>query len=281
MRKAVLVLFFVSAMIVSCTKVKIEIKDKGIVLPDNVVIHYLEGGQGPVLVLVHGLGSSAEIWRPVMERLAKSYRVVAPDLPGYGKSDRPNADYSIEYQSQELGSFIDALGADKITLAGNSMGGWIAAITALNDPGRIGRLILVDSAGFRRDFPPPVNINPSTREEMRAFLLELFADKSRVSEGMVNGQWEYRKDIGSTVLATLESLKTKAPYLDDRLKEIKIPTLIVWGKQDAITPLDLAGRFNSGIRGSRLVVIDDAGHVPELERPEAFYRAVKSFVRDW
>ena len=98
---------------------------------------------------------------------------------------------------------------------------------------------------------------------------------------MVNEQWEYRKEIRSTVKATLQSLETKAPYLDDRLKSVKIPTLIIWGKQDTVTPLELARRFAGGIRGSRLAVIDDAGHLPEIEKPEAFYGAVKRFVRSW
>ncbi len=274
-------LFIAVALLTACSPATVEIRSKGVVLRDNTVVHYLEAGQGPVLVLVHGLGSSSEVWRDSMRLLARRYRVVALDLPGYGKSDKPRADYSIEYHAAALNDFIDALGAGKVALVGNSMGGWISAITALNHPEKVSHLILVDSAGLRSDKFPSINLNPATKEEMRTLLLALFADKSFVTEKIVNDQWEYRKDIRSTVQATLESLKTKLPLLDDRLKNIKVPTLIIWGREDALTPLADAERFAKGIPGSKLVVIDNTGHIPQVEKPAIFYRAVKGFVRSW
>ncbi len=280
MKKHVL-LFAAVVALTACSPATIEMRSKGVVLKDNIVVHYLEAGQGPVLVLVHGLGSSSEVWRDSIRYLARGYRVVALDLPGYGKSDKPRSDYSIEYHAAALNDFIDALGAGKVALVGNSMGGWISAITALNHPEKVSHLILVDSAGLRRDKFPSINLNPSTKEEMRALLLALFADKSFVTEKLVNDQWEYRKDIRSTVQATLESLKTKLPLLDDRLKNIKVPALIIWGREDTLTPLAYAERFAKGIPGSKLVVIDSAGHIPQVEQPAAFYRAVKGFVRSW
>jgi len=278
-----LVLFFAAvAALTACSPAKVEMRSKGVVLKDNIVVHYLEAGQGPVLVLVHGLGSSSEVWRDSIRYLARGYRVVAIDLPGYGKSDKPRSDYSIEYHAAALNDFIDALGADKVALVGNSMGGWVSAIIALNHPEKVSHLILVDSAGLRRDTgASAVNLNPATKEEMRTLLLSLFADKAFVTEKLVNDQWEYRKDIRHSVKATLESLKTKLPLLDDRLKNIKVPTLIIWGGEDTLTPLAYAERFAKGVPGSKLVVIDHAGHLPQIEKPEAFYRAVKGFVRSW
>lgn len=280
--KKLMVLFAAVAALTACSPAKVEIQSKGVVLKNNIVVHYLEAGQGPVLVLVHGLGSSAEVWRDSMRRLARGYRVVALDLPGYGKSDKPRADYSIEYHAAALNDFIDALGAGKVALVGNSMGGWISAIIALNHPEKVSHLILVDSAGLRRDAAAStINLNPATKEEMRTLLLSLFADKAFVTEKLVNDQWEYRKDIRYTVKATLESLKTKLPLLDDRLKNIKVPTLIIWGSEDTLTPFAYAERFAKGIPGSKLVAIDNTGHIPQVEKPEAFYRAVKGFVRSW
>lgn len=277
-----LFLFFFALMTLSaCSPAHVEMRSKGVVLRDNTVVHYLEAGQGPLLVLVHGLGSSADVWRDSMRLLARSYRVVALDLPGYGKSDRPRADYSIEYQASALADFLDALEQGKAALAGNSMGGWIAALVALNRPEKVSHLILVDSAGLKRDSLPPINLNPATKEEQRLLMLSLFVDKSFASERAVNDQWEYRKNIAATVQATLLSLKTRRPYLDERLKYINVPTLIIWGRQDALTPADLAERFNKGVAGSRLVLIDKAGHLPQVEKPTAFYRAVKGFVRSW
>jgi triacylglycerol lipase len=280
MKKLVLLLAAV-AVLTACGPAKVEIRGKGVVLKDNTVVHYLDAGQGPVLVLIHGLGSSSEVWRDSMRLLARRYRVVALDLPGYGKSDKPRADYSIEYHAAALNDFIDALGADKVALVGNSMGGWISAITALNHPEKVSHLILVDSAGLRSDKFPSINLNPATKEDERTLLLALFVNKSFVTEKMVNDQWEYRKDMRPTVRATLESLKTKLPFLDDRLKNIKVPTLIIWGRDDTLTPFDYAERLAKGIPGSKLVVIDNTGHIPQVEKPATFYRAVKGFVRSW
>jgi pimeloyl-ACP methyl ester carboxylesterase len=271
-----------AAVLISCTSTKIQTRSKGIVLPDNTVVHYLEAGQGPVLILIHGLGGSASVWRDDIGLLATAYRVIALDLPGYGKSDKPKADYSVEYQAGVVKEFIEALGVDKVTLAGSSVGGWIAALAALDSPDKVSRLILVDSAGLRTEVAKTeVPLNPATREEEKTLLLALFADKASVTEGLVNEQWDYRKDIRATVQAATESLKTKAPFLDNRLQDIKVPTLIIWGEQDKLVPLEVAERFARGIRGSKLIVIESSGHLPQVEQPKAFTRAVKGFVKSW
>ena len=271
-----------AAILVSCTPAKFEIRSKGVALHDDTVVHYLEAGQGPTLMLIHGLGGSAEAWRDDINLLAPSYRVIALDLPGFGKSDKPKADYSVEYQAGVVREVIGALGAGKVALAGSSLGGWISALVALENPDAVSHLILVDSAGLRSEASQPATpLNPSTREEQKALLQALFADKSKVTEGLVDAQWAYRRDVRSTVEATIKSLGVNAPFLDDRLKDIRVPTLIIWGKQDALVPLEAAERFDKGIRGSKLIVIDNAGHLPQIEQPKAFARAVKGFVTSW
>jgi len=180
-----------------------------------------------------------------------------------------------------LKEFIDALGESKVAIVGNSMGGWIAAVYTLNNPEKVTHLILVDSAGLYRETYPPVSLNPSTKEEQKTLLLAVYADPSRVTEKIINDQWEYRRDIRATVQATLDSLKTRMPLLDGRLTDIKIPTLIIWGKQDTLIPLEFAGQFAKGIPRSKLVVIDKAGHLSQAEQPRAFCRTVKRFVRSW
>lgn len=279
--KETLLLFCMISVLTSCTSAKIDVRSKGVVLRDNTVVHYLEAGQGPALVLVHGLGGSSAVWSDDIGILAKTYRVIAPDLPGYGKSDRPRADYSIDYHAAMLKEFIDALGESKVAIAGNSVGGWIAAIFTLNNPEKVSHLILVDSAGLHRETFPPVSLNPSTKDEQKTLLLALYADPSRVTDRMIDDQWEFRRDIRATVQATLDSLKTRMPLLDSRLPDIKIPTLIIWGKQDTLIPLEFAGKFAKGIPGSKLVVIDKAGHLPQAEQPGAFCHAVKRFVKSW
>jgi pimeloyl-ACP methyl ester carboxylesterase len=279
--KRVVVLLFSLTLVLSCTEAKIETKSKGVALHDNTVVHYREAGQGPVLLLIHGLGSSSESWINVMEPLARGYRVIAIDLPGYGKSDKPGADYSLLYHAGAVKEFMQALGLTRVSLAGNSLGGWIAALIALDDPERVSNLILVNSAGLRRDAAASVNLNPATREEEKNLLLALFSNKTAVTEKLVTDQWEYRKEIRQTVTATQESFKAVMPLLDNRLKDIKVPTLIIWGREDSLIPLDVAERFNKGIPGSKLVVIEQAGHLPQIEQPAAFVTAVKGFVKSW
>lgn len=278
--KKLLVLFLIT-LFISCTSAKIETRSKGATLKDNTVIHYTETGQGPVLILIHGLGGSSETWRSSLVFLAPAYRVIAIDLPGFGKSDKPKADYSVQYQAGVVKEFMEFLGPGKVSLAGNSLGGWIAALVALERPDKVSRLILIDSAGLREDPASSVNLNPSTKEEERNLLLAVFSNKSLVSEKLVTDQWEYRKEIRPVVQAAQVSFKTKPPLLDDRLKDIKLPTLIIWGKHDMIIPVEVAERFARGIKDSKLIVIENAGHLPQIEQPDAFARAVKGFVKSW
>lgn len=279
--KRVLFVSMAFVLLVSCASSKIEVRSKGVVINGNTVVHYLEAGQGPELILVHGIGSSAEAWRESMMILAKSYRVIVPDLPGYGKSDKPKASYSVEYYAKVLNDFITSLGLKKAAIAGNSLGGWIALLFALDHPEKVSHLVLVASAGLKRDTLPAINLNPSTKEEQKALLFGLFADPGMVTDRMLAEQWEYRKAVRATVQSTLESFKTHAPFLDERVKSLKMPTLIIWGRQDRIIPLEFGERFHKAIRGSKLVVLDNTGHMPQLERPKEFARAVKGFVRSW
>ena len=276
-------LFVIMAIVLlqSCERPRIDVQSRGIVLPDTTVVHYLEAGQGPVLVLVHGLGSSSEIWRETIIRLARDYRVIAPDLPGYGKSDRPRADYSVRYHAASLTQFLDVLGIEKAALAGNSLGGWLAVLAALDRPENITHLILVDSAGLLTDRLPQVTLNPSTAQEERALLDALFGNKAHITDELVAEVLKYRRSVSATVLATLASFRSNPPFLDARLKDIKVPTLVVWGGQDMLTPLELSERFVKGIPGARRIVIEGAGHTPQVEAPKEFARAVKGFVRSW
>lgn len=281
--KRIGMLFFLAVLflLVSCAPAKIEVRSKGVMINGSTVVHYLEAGQGPELILVHGLGSSSEAWRETMMVLAKSYHVIAPDLPGYGKSDRPKASYSVEYHATALNEFIISLGLNKVAIAGNSLGGWIALLFALDHPEKVSHLVLVASAGLKRDTLPPINLNPSTKEEQMTLLLALFADPAMVTDRMLAEQWEYRKSVRATVQATLASFRTRAPFLDERIRSLKMPTLIIWGRQDRIIPLESGERFHKAISGSKLVVFENTGHMPQMERPKEFARAVKGFVRSW
>ncbi|HAK59295.1 MAG TPA: hypothetical protein DCO77_02780 [Nitrospiraceae bacterium] len=279
--KKLLLMVIAVTVFASCSLATMEVRSKGVMLEDDTVIHYLEAGQGPTLILIHGIGGSSASWRDVIPSLSKAYRVIALDLPGYGKSDRPRVDYSVEYYATVLKHTIDAVGGDRVALVGNSLGGWIAAVTALNHPQSVSHLILVDSAGLKGDPPPSVNLDPATQKEFEVLLQAFYHDTTRLTTEFVDNEWKYRKSVRRTIQETMKSLNTKSPSLDGRLRGIKAPTLVIWGKQDKLIPVEVAGRFAKGIPTSTVTIIDNAGHMPHIEQPKAFYRSVKKFVKSW
>jgi pimeloyl-ACP methyl ester carboxylesterase len=237
----------------------------GSLLLDGQEIHYVEGGTGSPVVLVHGLGGSAQLdWAELMPQLVRSgYHVYAMDLLGFGESAKPSdRSYSIAEQAQLVSKFLDTMHLQGIALAGDSMGGWIASMVALNESHRIRQLILFDSAGltFKPDFDTSL-FTPQTTEEVDALLAILVPHAKRlpdyIKEDLIR---ETRRD-GWVIQRAVASMLTGADVLDKRLSALKIPLLIVWGKQDALTPLALGETMHKAVPHSVLEVFDGCGHI--------------------
>jgi len=248
-------------------------------------IHYFDLGSGPVVVLVHGLGSRKEDWTPVLEPLSQKYRLLVPDQIGFGKSDKPLLDYSIQTYVDFLNEFLRQLKVEKATLVGESLGGWIAALYAVELSGGahlvpMEKMVLVDAAGLKQDVPPPSNLNPSTLAAMRALMEEVFYDTSWLSEDALRKIFTDKLAVhdGYTVRSILSNPAVLAERLDDRLTSIKTPTLVTWGKQDKLVPLSSGERYAAGIAGAKLVTFDKCGHVPAIEKTEEFVAAVTAFL---
>lgn len=248
-------------------------------------IHYFDLGSGPVVVLVHGLGSRKEDWTPVLEPLSQKYRLLVPDQIGFGKSDKPLLDYSIQTYVDFLNEFLRQLKVEKATLVGESLGGWIAALYAVELSGGahlvpMEKMVLVDAAGLKQDVPPPSNLNPSTLAAMRALMEEVFYDTSWLSEDALRKIFTDKLAVhdGYTVKSILSNPAVLAERLDDRLTSIKTPTLVTWGKQDKLVPLSSGERYAAGIAGAKLVTFDKCGHVPAIEKTEEFVAAVTAFL---
>lgn len=249
---------------------------------DGLRIHYEECGSGPTLVLVHGLGGSSVIdWGNSIVPLSKRFRVIALDLPGFGNSDKPeNLSYSIRMQEDILVKFLDTLNIRKSHLMGVSMGGWIVAKTALDHPERVERLILVDSAGVRFDPLPTVEmLTPGDDEaDLEAFMKLIFFKPPKfpapIARDFINrakeGEWVIRK--------TAAAMFNMEDVLDGKLGRITAPTLILWGKQDALLPLTSGEKFKAEMPDANLVVFDQCGHVPNQERNPAFLKEVEEFL---
>jgi triacylglycerol lipase len=248
-------------------------------------IHYWDVGSGPVVVLVHGLGSRKEDWLPVVAPLSQKYRVLVPDQIGFGRSDKLLMDYRIQTYVDFLDEFLRDLKIEKASLVGESLGGWISALYAAEITGGahvvpVEKLVLVDAAGLNQEKPVPPVLNPSTLAGMRGLMEAIFYDTSWLTEDALRKIFADKLSThdGYTVRSILGNPAIASERLDNRLGEIHVPTLVVWGKQDNLLPIVNGERYAAGIAGARLVSFDKCGHVPPIEKAEEFVNAVTAFL---
>ena len=247
-------------------------------------IHYWDVGVGPVVVLVHGLGSKKEDWLPVIGPLSQKYRLLVPDQIGFGRSDKPLLDYSVQTYVDFLNELLRELRVEKASLVGESLGGWICGLYAAEITGGahlipVEKLVLVDAAGLKQERPIP-DLNPSSLAGMRALMQAVFYDTSWLDEDAL-------RKIFADKLATYDSYTVHSlvnnpalasQRMDSQLANIKVPTLVLWGKQDSLLPIAAGERYAAGIPGAKLVSFDKCGHVPSTEKTEEFLAAVNGFL---
>ena len=248
---------------------------------DGMRIHYIEGGAGQPIVLVHGLASQAQQdWSQLAPDLVRSgYHVYAPDLPGFGQSDKPAArTYSIPEQAAFVESFLDANHLSQMALAGFSMGGWIAAAVALDQPRRVSRLLLFDSAGFL--FQPGfdrVLFTPQTGEQVDRFLA-LVGEPARLPDFVKRDFLESTRRNGWVVRLAWDSMMAGRDVLDSKFSSLKMPLLIVWGRQDQVTPLALGESMHRAAPQAILAVCNSAGHVAVMTCADRINPTVRAFL---
>lgn len=243
-------------------------------------LRYFEGGDGPPLVLVHGLGSSSEDWSLVIGQLTRGHRVYAPDLLGWGGSDKPrDGDYSIAAQTELLRGFLDAVHVARADVGGISMGGWIALRLAATHPERVQRLVLIDSIGL--DFRTPLGESafaPETMDEARR-LLWLQSDQFAKLPDFVVADFLRRARRESWLLrASMHSMLSRRDVLDGKLQRVTMPALIVWGTNDRLAPPSLAARLHQELPQSRVVMIEGCGHLAVIECRAKAMPAIVDFL---
>jgi len=248
-------------------------------------IHYLEAGAGPDVVLLHGLGGDSSHWAFNINALSHRFHVIVPDQIGFGMSDKPLINYRVGTLVDFLDKFFAELNLNRVTLVGNSFGGWIAADYTIEHPDKVTRLVLVDSAGFAlpKDFDMQQlsALNPSTREQMRALAGRvIYNSELFVNEAMIDLMFTRHLTAGDgfTIDKLIGSLGRSEDVLDNRLGKIKVPVLIIWGKQDGLLPLSDGERFKKEITGARLIVFDQCGHAPMVEQAAKFNDEVIKFI---
>jgi pimeloyl-ACP methyl ester carboxylesterase len=247
-------------------------------------IHYVEAGSGPVVVLLHGLGGNTTNWQFNIAPLAAKYRVVVPDQLGFGKSDKPLINYRIATYVYFLDAFLMELKFERASLVGNSLGGWVVASYALAHPERVEKIVLVDAAGY--SFAPGfdtsqlIKLNPSTRDGMKELVSRVFYNKLIfMSDAFIDASMAGRINAGDghTIRSITESIIRREDFLDNRLSAIKQPTLVIWGREDGLLPLADGQRFQKEIPGAQLLIFDQCGHVPQVEKALDFNAAVLKF----
>jgi len=234
------------------------------------------------IVLLHGTSSSLHTWEGWAQTLKYKHRVIRFDLPGFGLTGpSPDNVYTIENYSQFVVALLDKLGVQRCALAGNSFGGYVSWATAVADPDRVKAIILVDASGYRfqsasvpigfRIAQIPVlnrlaaNILP--RSLIESSLKNVYGDPGKVKPDLIDLFFDITVREGNRH-ALLERFKQSSPgEMANRIPEIKVPTLIMWGGRDRLIPPDIAERFNHDIAGSEIVIFDDLGHVPQEEDP--------------
>jgi pimeloyl-ACP methyl ester carboxylesterase len=242
-------------------------------------IRYIEAGQGPTVILLHGLGSVKEIWAANIGALSAKYHVYVLDQIGFGHSDKPLLEYKISTFVDFLHGFMQAQNLNKATLVGNSLGGWIAIDFAARHPEMVDKIVLVDSAGLPFEKPLTLDLNPASLEDMRTLLNSIFYDRKMVTEEFALQAFtnHVRNNDGYTIQRTLAGF-AQNQFEDAKLSTIHAPTLVVWGRQDELIPVSSGEKLRNGIPGAKLVVFEQCGHVPQLEKPAEFNQALFDFL---
>jgi pimeloyl-ACP methyl ester carboxylesterase len=261
---------------------------------------YRARGRGPVLILVHGITNSSASWEPVLAQLATRFTVIAPDLLGHGDSAKPRGDYSLGANASLLRDFMLALGHERATIVGHSLGGGIAMQMAYQFPERVERLVLVASGGLGRQVTPMLRAVALPGAEL---VLPLLASQPLVGAGTRVGGWIERIGlrVGSDItamaagFASLQDIEARRAFVHTARSVIDIggqrvnatdklylaeavPTLILWGDKDPIIPARHGIRAHELMPGSRLQIFPGAGHFPHHDDPLGFTAAITGFV---
>lgn len=273
---------------------------------------YRIAGQGPPLLLVHGIGDSSETWLPVVADLARRHTVIAPDLLGHGSSAHPRADYAVAAYACGMRDLLGVLDIDRVTVVGHSLGGGVAMQFAYQFPERCERLVLVGTAGVGRDVHPLLRLaaapgaevalslataapvrgvvravapllrtlgRPDGRGPLRWARFGLGADFDYVLGRYASlADTTARQAFLRTLRAGVDARGQVITMLDRTYLAAGLPTLILWGALDPVIPVEHARVANRAMPGSLLRVFPESGHFPHRDDPAGFVKAVEEFV---
>lgn len=248
---------------------------------NGIKTNYKIAGSGPAILILHGWGASSDSWLKVQEILAgKGYKIIVPDFPGFGKSDNPPEAWGVGDYSEWLKGFIDKVIGERVFLVGHSFGGRGAIRFVNRYPDRVKKLILCASAGIR----PKLTL----KQKLFSWLVKIATKQKRVEDGpkpvllkrvfySILGQKDYYQAKG-IMKETFKKIIEE--NLLPELSQIKVKTLILWGKEDKLVPVKYAFVFQEQIKNSQLKIFPDAGHSPHLEIPEELSKEIITFLEN-
>ena len=265
---------------------------------DGAKVNYVEMGEGPPLVFVHGLSGCWQNWLENIPHFARNHRVIALDLVGFGESEMPEWALSIEGYGRFVDAFLSEVGIECATVVGNSMGGFIAAETAISHPTRVEKLVLVNAAGgptlrewnsrheagllrAARMFGLLAAAAFARREHIvrRPRMRRMLLYKVAAHPDLLRPELCYELASGAGKPGFLDALAAVFAYdYWERIPRIACPTLIVWGSDDQVIPVQDAHEYAALIPGASVEIFDDTGHVPMVERPARFNRVLEGFL---
>lgn len=242
-------------------------------------VHYRDEGNGDVILLIHGTGSSLHTWEKWVQVLVKSYRVIRLDLPAYGLTGKdPKKRYSSKDYVDLINDFMNQLEINKFHLAGNSLGGLVSWLYASYHPDKVNKLILIDSSGFPSKKTPMVIHMAKTpvvnmliryitpKSFIKKNLEEVYHNHDLITTKNLNRYYEITLTEGNRT-AFIDRAKIEQEDYSERLDLIVNPTLILWGANDNWIPVKNAQRFKEKIENSKVVIMNETGHIPMEEKP--------------
>lgn len=237
---------------------------------------YIDTGDGPVVILLHGLFGNLALWRETVDELKTSHRVIVPRLPIF---DLPVQHANVKYLVRVLHEFIEWRGLTDVALAGHALGGQVALLYAHEHPRNVQRIVLTGSAGLFDHSPFDEDVQRVTDFDfVQKKVTEAFYEPGKVPGRLVRDIYSTVKNIPRRL--TLGSVARSSRQTNVAVQLIKLdhPVLLLWGMEDKITPPEVALHFHDLLQNSEIVFIEECGHVPMLEKPEFFNRLVSSFL---
>jgi pimeloyl-ACP methyl ester carboxylesterase len=264
---------------------------------DGMQVHYRDEGKGFPIVLIHGTASSLHTWNDWTDELTKDFRVIRMDLPAFGITG-PNrdADYSIKSYTNFLHQFLNKIELDTFHIAGNSLGGNIAWNYTAEHPEKIKKLILVDASGLPTNKPQPAIFKMAKTPILSSLFLyvtpkffieknmkEVYGDETKITDELITRYHKMALRVGNRQ-AFIDRAKIDFKLGEkanlEKLRSIKTPTLLMWGAKDSWIPLDNGKRMDKILPNSKLVVLENSGHVPMEESPTESLAILKAFLNE-